>query len=88
MSETCPYCDGAMDFPSRDHIVPRVLGGRSGENIIRVCRACNTTKGGMAPAAIRVLANEVEAHAALLRQIADRVDALIETRGLLSERVG
>lgn len=81
---SCPYCDGPMPHPSRDHIVSKRLGGNRGpHNIIRVCRACNQVKGDMTPDAMRSLAEEMEYEASVVRKIADRVDALITERGLL-----
>lgn len=48
----CPYCERQMDIfhdklmPTRDHIVPKIMGGR--EKLI-CCRFCNQTKGHMMP---------------------------------------
>lgn len=44
----CLYCGGEFDYwhLTRDHIVPRSLGGRdSWENCVAACRRCNQYKG-------------------------------------------
>ena len=44
----CLYCDEPIDVPTRDHIYPRVLGGRSDKkNIVIVCQKCNQDKGDL-----------------------------------------
>ena len=84
MTDQCPYCDGPMPQPTRDHIVSKHLGGNRGPlNIIQVCRACNQAKGHMTPDAMRTLAEEMEYEAGVFRKIAERVDGLISERGLL-----
>lgn len=84
MSEACPYCDGPMVIRSREHIIPKILGNRGHHNLTYVCQSCNTLKGNMTPYAMRCLADDIEAQARLVRKIADRVDALIAERGLMS----
>lgn len=48
----CPYCQRPMDrrdarlMATRDHVVPRIHGGRE---IIVCCFTCNNTKGDMLP---------------------------------------
>ena len=43
----CAYC-GAFARLSKDHVVPKVLGGSRGpENIEYVCGRCNESKGCM-----------------------------------------
>jgi len=48
----CPYCFRQMDIyslrllPTRDHIVPRIKGGR--ETVV-CCKFCNSLKGHMMP---------------------------------------
>ena len=88
MTDPCPYCDGVMLRANRDHIVPKRMGNRGMQNLIRCCMACNTLKGDMTPAAMRVQAKEVQDHALLLLQIADRTEALIRERGLMSAPKG
>lgn len=49
---TCQYC--GHKFPpiglTRDHVVPRALGGKTTwENIVTACIPCNSEKGDMAP---------------------------------------
>lgn len=51
--------------------------------MIRVCHACDQPKGSMTPDALRTLAEEMEFEAGVIRQMADRVEALICERGLL-----
>lgn len=48
----CMYC--GRQFPAsqltRDHIVPRVQGGRDGwTNVVTACQRCNHFKGGRTP---------------------------------------
>lgn len=51
---TCRYCrrvltdarKGGSTAASRDHIVPKCMGGR---RTVPCCRACNEVKGDMAP---------------------------------------
>ena len=45
ISGVCPYC-GAWATLTRDHVVPKKLGGSRGdENILSVCGPCNASKG-------------------------------------------
>ena len=46
LTEKCPYCGGSIgNEPHADHIYPVSLGGLSTpENMVYVCRACNTKK--------------------------------------------
>ncbi|MDR1708444.1 MAG: HNH endonuclease, partial [Candidatus Accumulibacter sp.] len=49
---TCAYCGGrfASRDLSRDHVVPRVQGGRDvWTNVVTACRPCNQRKGGRRP---------------------------------------
>lgn len=49
---TCQYCGHAVTRASAtyDHVVPRVLGGKTRyENILISCRSCNQRKGGRTP---------------------------------------
>lgn len=48
----CLYCGEHFGRHrlTRDHVVPRVLGGRNcWENVVCACRACNLKKGGRTP---------------------------------------
>jgi hypothetical protein len=53
---TCAYC-GERFAPhdlSRDHVVPRVQGGRDvWTNVVAACRRCNQRKGGQRPEEMR-----------------------------------
>lgn len=48
----CPYCKRQMNLrdvrlePTRDHVIPKSLGGRA---IVICCRQCNNIKGDMMP---------------------------------------
>ncbi len=51
---TCLYCgqvgNGRGVTLTRDHVVPRVQGGRdTWENVVTACRVCNGRKGGRTP---------------------------------------
>src|SRR3546814_1135917 len=53
--QQCTYCQRTLEPPesgsagyTRDHVVPRAMGGR---RTVPCCRACNDLKGHMAPAA-------------------------------------
>ncbi len=49
---TCMYCgtSGHRVILTRDHVVPRVQGGRDvWENVVTACRGCNGHKGGRTP---------------------------------------
>lgn len=44
---TCHYCARTLDFPrhSRDHVIPRILGGQDEiSNIVACCKQCNKFK--------------------------------------------
>jgi 5-methylcytosine-specific restriction endonuclease McrA len=48
----CVYCARqlAIETATLDHVVPRCLGGHTGEdNVVVACRGCNRRKGGQAP---------------------------------------
>ncbi len=48
----CMYCGGKFSHPdlSRDHIIPRIQGGRDcWNNVVTACRRCNQRKGGRTP---------------------------------------
>lgn len=48
----CPYCERQMDIfhqkllPTRDHIIPKIRGGR---DVLICCKFCNNLKGHMMP---------------------------------------
>lgn len=48
----CPYCERQMDIygtslvPTRDHIIPKIKGGRE---VLICCKFCNNLKGHMMP---------------------------------------
>lgn len=42
-ADPCAYCDRPVSG-TLDHIVPQVTGGRSGENLVGACAACNVEK--------------------------------------------
>lgn len=45
-SDVCAYCGDNADI-SIDHIIPKILqGSNSADNLIRVCKCCNSSKGG------------------------------------------
>lgn len=90
----CIYCDREFDqtwyggSKTKDHIIPRAMQvddarftGRG--NCVSACGACNQIKSNMMPSAIRATAEEHRKRAALLDQIAERVEALIVERRLL-----
>ena len=90
----CVYCDREFDqawyggSKTKDHIIPRnmqlgdtAFAGRG--NCVSACGACNQLKSNMLPSAMRVMADEHRKRAALLDQIADRVDTLIAKRRLM-----
>lgn len=91
----CAYCDREFvggwhgSARTKDHIIPPSLGlgplkvfaGRG--NLVAACGACNGLKANMMPDAIRMHAHEHRKRARLLEQMADRVEDLIEERGLL-----
>ena len=45
----CVYCrkEIAYDAATLDHVVPRSLGGRGGENLVVACATCNSMKGSL-----------------------------------------
>lgn len=46
-SEVCAYCGKSTTDISIDHIIPQIRkGSHSADNLIRVCRKCNSSKGG------------------------------------------
>jgi len=46
IGKPCVYCAGPMAVPTRDHIHPRVRGGKlDGGNKALVCYRCNQDKG-------------------------------------------
>lgn len=46
LPQACWYCGETANL-SMDHIIPRSRGGGdTGENLITVCRSCNSSKGG------------------------------------------
>ena len=48
MNEKCHYCDSMAT--TRDHIVPKVKGGRNARwNLVPSCRLCNQAKGASMP---------------------------------------
>jgi 5-methylcytosine-specific restriction endonuclease McrA len=50
--QTCAYCGERFSLRdlSRDHVVPRVQGGKDvWTNVVTACRACNQRKGGRRP---------------------------------------
>ncbi|MDR3159843.1 MAG: HNH endonuclease [Zoogloeaceae bacterium] len=54
---TCAYCGGRFAFRdlSRDHVIPRVQGGKDiWSNVVTACRACNQKKGGRKPEEARM----------------------------------
>ena len=60
-SQICLYCGQRWKTSSltRDHVVPKSLGGKDiWSNVVTACRACNTKKGGRTPekAGMRLLA--------------------------------
>lgn len=80
---------------TKDHIIPRHLGIKgtvqitSGDisaqrgNGVYACGRCNYLKNNMLPAGLREVAEIHERRAALLRQMADRVEKLIKDRRLM-----
>ena len=45
-SDVCAYCGDKADV-SIDHIIPKIAqGSNSTDNLIRVCKCCNSSKGG------------------------------------------
>lgn len=51
-TDQCHYCGvrWPVEYLTRDHIVPRSLGGTSGlYNLVRACRKCNSSKGQEMP---------------------------------------
>ncbi|MDR3221182.1 MAG: HNH endonuclease [Candidatus Accumulibacter sp.] len=55
---TCAYCGGRFSPRdlSRDHVVPRVQGGKDvWTNVVTACRVCNQRKGGRRPEQVRGL---------------------------------
>ena len=53
----CQYCGKKFPTPelSLDHVVPRMLGGKSSwTNIVCACTACNVKKGGRTPEQARM----------------------------------
>lgn len=90
--EKCPYCDRVMDVTgaqlwstrTKDHIVPKVLGGDNHPlNVTFCCRHCNQLKGGSTPGMLRELAREMHGKAVLIDKIANRVDGLMAARSLI-----
>jgi 5-methylcytosine-specific restriction endonuclease McrA len=54
---TCLYCGGTFSagLLTRDHVVPRSLGGGDHwRNVVTACRACNTHKGNQTPEQARM----------------------------------
>ena len=93
---TCFYCDREFDsevagrVQTRDHVVPRSLkkyseaeGGLGRLNKVYACQRCNNMKANNMPVGLRRRAKQLEKDAALLRQIADRAEAIIKERKLL-----
>ncbi|MBI5495338.1 MAG: HNH endonuclease [Deltaproteobacteria bacterium] len=53
----CQYCRARVARPEAtyDHVVPRVMGGRTcWENVVIACMACNQRKGGRTPVQARM----------------------------------
>lgn len=86
--------DGSGSKQTRDHVVPRALK-KYGEgesdlgrlNKVYACHRCNGIKANMLPKGLRKKARQIERDTeklvALMRQIADRAEAIIKERGLL-----
>ena len=60
---TCDYC-ARFCWPTKDHVVPKQLGGRlSPCNVAYVCRECNQSKGNVLLRTwIRLLPNNHSCH--------------------------
>lgn len=77
----CPYCGETMakqgDMrPSRDHVIPRSLGGQlSGWNRLVCCVGCNNTKGDLTLEEWWLLASNSGSE-----ELAFRLEALIRAR--------
>lgn len=87
----CVYCDrptrhdGPVGLrPSKDHIVPKVLGGHMPHNLVVACLDCNRIKGARTPAEMREAARTAIRMAERWWALADRVDGLVAERGILA----
>lgn len=89
MTEPCAYCDRPMDMTgaqnwaarTRDHIVPKLLGGtRHPLNLVDCCKECNHLKGSHTPESLRVVARDTLKRAQMIARMADRIDNLIAER--------
>lgn len=45
----CYLCGGAMSEPTREHVTPKVLGGRNARNVLAAHQPCNVRKSGRPP---------------------------------------
>jgi 5-methylcytosine-specific restriction endonuclease McrA len=82
---TCAYC-GEKFSPrelSRDHVVPRVHGGRDvWTNVVTACRACNQRKGGRRPEQTRGMQLLFVPYAPCLWE-----HFILSARGILSDQM-
>ena len=86
MTEGCAYCGKAFDDArrrTRDHVIPKALGGsRSANNIVPACLDCNQLKGSHTPASLRALAGDALTFAVRCAHMADDVERIMAQRGL------
>lgn len=87
----CEYCGRELDDGkpasrrTKEHIIPRVFRTNPGRlAIVAACAGCNHTRGSLTPAELRARAKALRHHGDLLEAMADRIDELVEERGLLA----
>lgn len=56
----CKYCGCMTDLDiagptqaTRDHVLPRAMGGKQSGNLVLACRLCNETKAATVPVHLR-----------------------------------
>jgi len=91
----CVYCGRDVEIvgapglrPTKDHIIPKVLGDFGRFNVVRACADCNHLKNSRTPPEMRLLAHMAEQQARRWRDMADTVDRLLEERGLIAPWCG
>jgi len=70
--------------PTKDHIIPRVLGDFGRYNVAFVCGDCNYLKNCRTPPEMLALAAMADEQARRWRAMAGAVETLVDERGLIA----